>query len=160
MQFLLMVCGMSDRVEALAFKVWESIFSFIQTFQLPLQWRQLCYFAWNFEHKSCSLWRRALPKLKEVTTISELTMWKVEDWLRLLPRMKQLTSSEEGHDWWIKHWRECRVSPWSWCRHLSCTAVFNRPLTKSNRLVELSTFTIVMKDLWMLLGHKLVILHC
>jgi hypothetical protein len=76
MQFLF-TCGMSDRMEALAFKVWRNyITNMIQTS--------------NFEYYGDNLgvlreiqsklahFEVELPKLKEVTTILEIALWKMK----------------------------------------------------------------------------------
>jgi hypothetical protein len=75
MQFLGM-CGMSERVEALAFKVWrDSIFHMIHT----------ANFEWGENRDNSIILQRIrakvshfedeLPKLKEITTILELALW-------------------------------------------------------------------------------------
>jgi hypothetical protein len=76
MQFLVM-CGMSERVESLPFIVWrDHITIMIQTF--------------NFQHngnnsvilhriqEKLAYFEDELPKLKEVTTILELALWKMK----------------------------------------------------------------------------------
>jgi hypothetical protein len=74
MQFLVM-CGMSERVEALPFKVWrDHITNMIHT----------ANFEYNGDNFSILRWIRSkldrfeaeLPKLKEATTILELALWK------------------------------------------------------------------------------------
>jgi hypothetical protein len=73
MRFLFM-CGMSDRVEALPFKVWsDCISNIIQT--ADFNWggnrRILPEIQSKLDHFECEF-----PKLKEATTILELTLWK------------------------------------------------------------------------------------
>jgi len=75
MKFILM-CGMSIRVEALAFKVWrESITNMIQTSNFEynmdnsLILHRIRAKIINFEDE--------LPKLKEITTMLELALWKL-----------------------------------------------------------------------------------
>jgi hypothetical protein len=73
MQFLFM-CGMSDRVEALSFKVWrDCISNMIQTadFNWGGNWRILPEIRSKLAHFECEF-----PKLKEATTILELALWK------------------------------------------------------------------------------------
>jgi hypothetical protein len=74
MQFLVM-CGMSERVEALPFKVWrDHITNMIHT----------ANFEYNGDNFSILRWIRSkldhfkaeLPKLMEATTILELALWK------------------------------------------------------------------------------------
>ena len=75
MRFLFM-CGMSERVEALAFKVWrDNIRHLIQTAD----------FKYNGDNSvilhstliKLAHFEDELPKLKEATTILELALWKV-----------------------------------------------------------------------------------
>ena len=75
MQFLF-ICGMSERVEALAFKVWrDHISHMIRT----------AVFNWNGNNSDILREIRSkldhfedeLPQLKEVTTILELALWKM-----------------------------------------------------------------------------------
>ena len=76
MQFLVM-CGMSDRMEALAFKVWRNnITNMIHTAD----------YKWRREHNFLIIQRigakithfeAEYPKLKEITTILELALWKL-----------------------------------------------------------------------------------
>jgi hypothetical protein len=86
MQFLVM-CGMSARVEALAFKVWrDHITTMIQT----------ANFEYNGDNFGILRWIRAriahfeaeYYKLKEITTILELAVWKL--------RMNENISQEEA----------------------------------------------------------------
>jgi hypothetical protein len=76
MQFLVM-CGMSDRVEALPFKVWRDfITNMIQTAAFG-------YFRGNSAilHRiqdQCTHFEDELPKLKEITSILELALWKMK----------------------------------------------------------------------------------
>jgi hypothetical protein len=89
----LVMCGMSERVEALAFKVWrDCIFHMIHT----------ANFQWGENDNSIILQRiRAkvshfedeLPKLKEITTILELALWK----LRMLRMNENITPVEVTH---------------------------------------------------------------
>jgi hypothetical protein len=75
MQFLVM-CGMSERVETLAFKIWrDCITNLIHT--AAFEWgrdnsgilHQIREIVAHFEDE--------LPKLKEITTILELALWKM-----------------------------------------------------------------------------------
>jgi hypothetical protein len=74
MQFLVM-CGMSDRVEALAFKVWrDCISNMIQTSNFEYNRDNS-----NILHRirdKLVFFEDELPKLKEATTILELALWK------------------------------------------------------------------------------------
>jgi hypothetical protein len=76
MKFLI-TCGLSERVEALAFKVWrESITNMIQTSN----------FEYNFDNSlilhrirnRIAHYEDKLPILKEVTSILELALWKMK----------------------------------------------------------------------------------
>jgi len=80
------MCDLSDRVEALAFKVWrDCTIDMIQTTNFPynhlISWtnRLFCVEL----SKSCPFWRQILPS---VTTILELACgrWK---WMRIFPQM-------------------------------------------------------------------------
>jgi hypothetical protein len=76
MQFLVM-CGMSSSVEALPFKVWRDfITNMIQTAAFD-------YFRGNSAilHRiqdQCTHFEDELPKLKEITSILELALWKMK----------------------------------------------------------------------------------
>jgi hypothetical protein len=75
MQFLL-ICGMSDRVETLPFKVWrDHISHMIRTAVFDLR-RENSGILRSIREK-LALFEVELPKLKEATTILELAMWKV-----------------------------------------------------------------------------------
>jgi hypothetical protein len=74
---ILFMCGMSVRMKALTLKVWrEHIRHMIQTADFRwdgdnlVVWRRIQRKITHFEHE--------LPKLKEVTTILELALWKMK----------------------------------------------------------------------------------
>jgi hypothetical protein len=76
MQFLVM-CGMSAHVESLAFKVWrESITNMIQTSNFVYR-RDNSLILHRIRDK-IAYFADELPKLKEVTTILELALWKMK----------------------------------------------------------------------------------
>ena len=71
MQFLFM-CGMSERVEALPFKVWrDCIYNMIQT------WGRDNSDTLNRIREKLAHFEGELPKLKEATTLLEIALWKV-----------------------------------------------------------------------------------
>ena len=75
MQFLFM-CGLSSRVEALAFKVWrDHMTNMIQTADFKWTGDNLVTLREIREKLAC--FEDELPKLKEATTILELALWKV-----------------------------------------------------------------------------------
>ena len=75
MKFLIM-CGMSDPVEALAFKVWrDCVVSMI-------------LYLINRIRAKVTHFEDELPKLKEITTILELALWKL--------RMNEIIPPEEA----------------------------------------------------------------
>ena len=76
MQFLF-TCGMSDRMEALAFKVWRNyITHMIQTFYFEYYGDNLVVLR-EIQSKLAHF-EVELPKLKEVTTILEIALWKIK----------------------------------------------------------------------------------
>jgi hypothetical protein len=76
MQFLVM-CGLSAHVENLAFKVWhESITNMIQTSNFEYK-RDNSLILHRIQDK-IAYFADKLPKLKEVTTILELALWKMK----------------------------------------------------------------------------------
>jgi hypothetical protein len=75
MQFLFM-CGMSERVETLAFKVWRDHFTnMIHT--ADFQWRRDNSGILHQIREKVAHFENELPKLKEITTILELALWKL-----------------------------------------------------------------------------------
>ena len=75
MRFLF-ICGMSDRVEALPFKVWrDHISHMIRT--AVFEWRRDNSGILRSIREKLAHFEVELPKLKEVTSILELAMWKV-----------------------------------------------------------------------------------
>jgi hypothetical protein len=73
---ILFICGMSDRVEALPFKVWrDHISHMIRT--AVFEWRRNNSGILRSIREKLAHFEVELPKLKEVTTILELAMWKV-----------------------------------------------------------------------------------
>jgi hypothetical protein len=81
MQFLVM-CGMSDRVQALAFSVWRDYMTYmIQTSNFKFSGNN-----WNNSNSvilhgikdKLVHFEEELPKLKQVTTILELALWKMK----------------------------------------------------------------------------------
>jgi len=77
MQFLVM-CGMSDREEALAFQVWhehESIFNMICA--ADFKWGEHNFHVISRIQARVAHFEEELPKLKEITTILELALWKM-----------------------------------------------------------------------------------
>jgi hypothetical protein len=76
MQFLFM-CGLSERVEALAFKVWRyHITNMIQA--TAFQWRRDNFAFLHRIQDQLTYFDDKLPKLKEITTILELALWKIK----------------------------------------------------------------------------------
>ena len=75
MQYLIM-CGLSDRVGALPFKIWrDDIRHNIQT--ADYKWGRDNSATLREIRAKVSHFEDELPKLKEITTILELTMWKL-----------------------------------------------------------------------------------
>ena len=75
MQFLF-ICGMSERVEALPFKVWrDHITIMIRT--ANFNWNGNNSYILREIRSKLDHFEDELPKLKEATTILELAMWKV-----------------------------------------------------------------------------------
>jgi hypothetical protein len=75
MQFLFM-CGMSERVEALPFKVWrDCIYNMIQT--ADYKWGRDNSDTLNRIREKLAHFEGELPKLKEATTLLEIALWKV-----------------------------------------------------------------------------------
>ena len=75
MRFLVM-CGMSERVEALPFKVWrDHITNMIRTAVFEWMWDNLGILR-SIQSKLAHF-EDELPKLKEATTMLELALWKV-----------------------------------------------------------------------------------
>ena len=76
MQFIFM-CGMSERVEALAFKVWrDHITSMIQTAEFEYLEDNLSVL--HGIQDQITHFEDELLKLKEITTILELALWKLK----------------------------------------------------------------------------------
>jgi hypothetical protein len=74
MQFLVM-CSMSDRVEALAFKLWrDHIANMIYT--APYKYNEDNRSILNRIQEKLAYFEDEMPKLKEATTILELALWK------------------------------------------------------------------------------------
>ena len=74
MRFLFM-CGMSERVEALAFKLWrDHITNMIQT--ADYKWSMDNSIILRAIREKLAYFEDELPKLKEATTILELALWK------------------------------------------------------------------------------------
>jgi hypothetical protein len=75
MQFLFM-CGMSERVEALPFKVWrDHITNMIRT--AVFEWMRDNLGILRSIQSKLAHFEDELPKLKEATTMLELALWKV-----------------------------------------------------------------------------------
>jgi hypothetical protein len=81
MQFLVM-CGMSDRVQALAFNVWrDHITDMIQTSNFKFSgnnWNNFNSVILHGIKDKLAHFEEELPKLKQVTTILELALWKMK----------------------------------------------------------------------------------
>jgi hypothetical protein len=81
MQFLVM-CGLSDRVQALAFKLWrDHITNKIQTSNFKFSGNNWNNFNSAILHgikDKLAHFEEELPKLKQVTTILELALWKMK----------------------------------------------------------------------------------
>ena len=76
MQFLF-TCGMSDRMEALVFKVWrDCIYNMIQT--ADYQWGRDNSYTLNRIRGKLAHFEVELQKLKVVTTILEIALWKMK----------------------------------------------------------------------------------
>jgi hypothetical protein len=76
MQFLFM-CGLSTRVEALAFKVWRDyITSMIHT--ADFQWHKNNSVILHQIEEKLTHFEDEVPKLKEATSILELAVWKMK----------------------------------------------------------------------------------
>jgi len=75
MQFLFM-CGISSRVEALAFKIWrDHITNMIHTADYKRSMDNSTIL--RLIRDKCARFENELPKLKEATTILELALWKM-----------------------------------------------------------------------------------
>jgi hypothetical protein len=76
LQFLVM-CGLSDRVEALAFKVWrDHVTNMIKT--ADYKWMEDNSIVLRRIQRKIAHFDDELPKLKEATTMLELAIWKME----------------------------------------------------------------------------------
>ena len=76
MKYLIM-CGMSDRVEALAFKVWrDHVTNMIKT--ADYKWMEDNSIALRRIQRKIAHFDDELPKLKEATTILEIALWKMK----------------------------------------------------------------------------------
>ena len=76
LQFLVM-CGLSERVEALAFKVWcDHITNMIHTASFKCYWDNSAIL--NRIQEKLSHYDDELHRLKDVTSILELTLWKMK----------------------------------------------------------------------------------
>jgi hypothetical protein len=76
MQFLFM-CGMSERVDALPFKVWRDyITNMIQT--ADYKWREDNRPILHRIQEKLAYFEDELPKLKDATTMLELALWKMK----------------------------------------------------------------------------------
>jgi len=90
MQFLVKCC-VSLRVEALAFKVWrDCIANMIHTAVFVLDMNEDNYVILRSIQAQLSHFEDALPKLKQVTTIIELALWKMR-------------IDENSHEWGTTH---------------------------------------------------------
>jgi hypothetical protein len=71
------MCGMSERVEALAFKVWRDyITSMIHT--ADFQWHKNNSVILRQIEEKLTHFEDEVPKLKEATSILELAVWKMK----------------------------------------------------------------------------------
>jgi len=75
MRFLF-ICGMSDRMEALPFKVWRDHISHMIRFAV-FEWRRDSSGILRSIREKLAHFEDELPKLKEASSILELAMWKV-----------------------------------------------------------------------------------
>ena len=125
MKFLIM-CGMSDPVEALAFKVWrDCVVSMIHSAQYKYADDEYVHdenlYLINRIRAKVALFEDELPKLKEITTILELALWKL--------RMNEIIPPEEATHRQTKiktdEWsmRTMLNILWSRCCHPTHTAV-------------------------------------
>jgi hypothetical protein len=99
MKFLIM-CGMSDPVEALAFKVWrDCVVSMIHSAQYKYADDEYVHdenlYLINRIRAKVAHFEDELPKLKEITTILELALWKLR-MNEIFPRRKQLTARRKS----------------------------------------------------------------
>jgi hypothetical protein len=98
--------GMSDHVEALAFKVWrDHITNMIHTADFQWGHININYFNLDVLHRiraKVAHFEDNLPKLKEITTILELALWKLKMNEKLpleevtRPRKKEKTDELSG----------------------------------------------------------------
>jgi hypothetical protein len=106
MQFLVS-CSMSDRVDALAFKVWrDHITDMIQTADFK-RGRDNLFILREIQEKVAHF-EGELPKLKEATTVLELALWKVrmnENELKEGPHNPKKFKTDES-----SFRRQCRVT--------------------------------------------------
>jgi hypothetical protein len=107
MQFLVM-CGMSMRVDALAFKVWQDCISnMIETAD----------FKWNRDNsdilhriqEKLAFFDNEYPKLEEATTILELTLWKLKmdeviQEEKMIQNQRKMKADESSYR------RQCRIT--------------------------------------------------
>ena len=75
MQFLVM-CGMSSRVEALAFRVWRDYIT-IMIHSADFKWGKRNFHIIQEIRARVTDFEDEYPKLKEITTILELALWKL-----------------------------------------------------------------------------------
>ena len=116
MRFLFM-CGMSERVEALAFKVWrDNIRHLIQT--ADFKWTGDNSVILRSTRIKLAHFEDELPKLKEATSILELALWKV--------RMTVNVNIQQGRT--NCRQKKVRVGnaglPVGRCCHWTCLAIF------------------------------------
>jgi hypothetical protein len=105
---LLIMCGMSARVEALAFKVWRDyITNMIYTANFECNGDNS-----NVLHRireKLAYFEAEYPKLKEITTILELTVWKLRMNEMLLPEKATQCQKKMKTDE-LSTRRQCRIT--------------------------------------------------
>jgi hypothetical protein len=107
MQFLVM-CGMSMRVDALAFKAWrDRITSMIHTADYKWRWDNSVIL--NEIQEKLAYFDNEYPKLEEVTTILELTLWKLKmdeviQEEKMIQNQRKMKADESSYR------RQCRIT--------------------------------------------------
>jgi hypothetical protein len=114
MKFLFL-CGLSTRVEALAFKVWrDCIFSMIQTADFKwaaddFKWAKVDnYSILHGIRRRIAQFDDELPKLKEATTMLELAFWKLKINDILPGEATNCQNNIKTDEWSIR--QQCRVA--------------------------------------------------
>jgi hypothetical protein len=123
MRFLIM-CGMSMRVDALAFIVWRNyITSMIQT--ADYKWNRDNSVILSEIREKLAYFEDELPKLKDATTVLELALWKIRMNEYIQEENMIQEKEEQACGLWIEHSKTEPYHLWSRCDHQACATLFN-----------------------------------